>query len=46
MFLGNPRLQALPAVLEVAGKDGRGPDADEIRKVKKMHARATAKVSS
>jgi deoxyribonuclease IV len=42
VFLGNPRLQGLPAVLEVAGKDGKGPDADEIRKVKKLHARATA----
>ena len=46
VFLGNPRLQGLPAVLEVAGKDGHGPDADEIKKVKKLHARATAKVSS
>ena len=42
VFLGNPRLQGLPAVLEVAGKDGHGPDANEIRKVKKLHARATA----
>jgi deoxyribonuclease IV len=42
VFLGNPRLQGLPAVLEVAGKDGKGPDADEIRKVKALHARATA----
>jgi len=41
VFLGNPRLQGLPAVLEVAGKDGKGPDADEIRKVKALHARAT-----
>ena len=46
VFLGNPRLQGLPAVLETAGKDGHGPDADEIKKVKKLHARATAKVSS
>ena len=42
VFLGNPRLQGLPAVLEVAGKDGHGPDVDEIKKVKKLHARATA----
>jgi deoxyribonuclease IV len=42
VFLGNPRLQGLPAVLEVGGKDGKGPDANEIRKVKKLHARATA----
>src|SRR5215218_2360045 len=42
VFLGNPRLQGLPAVLEVSGKDGKGPDADEMRKVKSLHARATA----
>ena len=46
VFLGNPRLQGLPAVLEVSGKDGRGPDADEIRKVKALHTRATAAVRS
>src|SRR5207253_1351017 len=27
VFLGNPRLQRLPAVLEVAGPENRGPDA-------------------
>jgi deoxyribonuclease IV len=42
VFLGNPRLQGLPAVLEVSGKGGKGPDADEMRKVKSLHARATA----
>jgi len=40
VFLGNPRLQGLPAVLEVAGPDNRGPDANEIRKAKEMRARA------
>jgi deoxyribonuclease IV len=40
VFLGNPRLQDLPAVLEVAGPDNRGPDANEIRKAKEMHKRA------
>jgi len=38
VFLGNPRLQGLPTVLEVAGKDGRGPDADEVRKLRELHA--------
>jgi deoxyribonuclease-4 len=38
-FLGNPRLQDLPAVLEVPGKDGKGPDADEVRKLRELHAR-------
>jgi deoxyribonuclease IV len=40
VFLANPRLQDLPAVLEVNGKDGHGPDADEIKKAKRLHARA------
>ena len=43
VFLGNPRLQDLPAVLEVAGRDKHGPDANEVRKAKELHARwATA----
>jgi deoxyribonuclease IV len=42
VFLGHPRLQGMPAVLEVEGKDKRGPDADEIRKTKEMRARAIA----
>jgi deoxyribonuclease-4 len=46
VFLGHPRLQGLPAVLEVAGPDGHGPDANEIEKTKKLHARWTAKVKS
>jgi deoxyribonuclease IV len=40
VFLGNPRLQGLPAVLEVAGPDNRGPDANEIRKAKEIRKRA------
>jgi deoxyribonuclease IV len=43
VFLQHPRLQELPAVLEVPGRDGRGPDADEIRKAKKLHAARAAK---
>ena len=46
VFLGNPRLQGLPAVLEVPGKDGHGPDADEIEKAKRLHARSNARVKS
>jgi deoxyribonuclease-4 len=42
VFLGNPRLQGLPAVLEVAGPDKKGPDEHEIRKAKELHARAIA----
>jgi len=40
VFLGSPRLQGLPAVLEVAGPDKKGPDANEVRKAKELHARA------
>ncbi len=39
VFMGHPQLQRLPAILEVPGKDGHGPDADEIRKLKELHAR-------
>jgi deoxyribonuclease-4 len=42
VFLGNPRLQGLPAVLETAGPEKRGPDANEVRKAKEIHARAIA----
>ena len=42
VFLGNSRLQGLPAVLETAGPEGRGPDANEVRKAKEVHARAIA----
>lgn len=42
VFLGNLRLQGLPAVIETAGPDKRGPDANEVRKAKEIHARAIA----
>jgi deoxyribonuclease IV len=38
-FLGHPKLQGLPAILEVPGVDDRGPNADEIRKTRELHAR-------
>jgi deoxyribonuclease-4 len=41
VFLGHPSLQGLPALLEVPGKDGHGPDADQVRKLKKLHAAAS-----
>jgi deoxyribonuclease-4 len=40
VFLAHPKMQGLPAVLEVPGRDGHGPDADEVRKLKELHARA------
>jgi deoxyribonuclease IV len=42
VFLGHPRLQGLPAFLEVDGK-GKGPDADEVRKAKELRDRALGK---
>jgi deoxyribonuclease-4 len=39
VFLGHAALQGLPAVLEVPGKDGHGPDADEVAKLRALHAR-------
>jgi deoxyribonuclease-4 len=42
VFLAHPKLQDLPVVLEVPGTDGKGPNADEIRKLRELHARASA----
>jgi deoxyribonuclease-4 len=42
VFLGNPRLQGLPAVLETAGPENKGPDANEVRKAKEIRQRAIA----
>ena len=42
VFLGHPSLQGLPAVLETAGPDKRGPDANEVRKAKEIRERALA----
>ena len=38
-FLSNPRFEGLPAVLETAGPDNHGPDAEEVRKTKDLRAR-------
>jgi deoxyribonuclease-4 len=39
VFLAHPKLQWLPAILEVPGKDGHGPDAEQVRKLKELYAR-------
>ena len=39
VFLAHPALQDLPAVLEVPGADGHGPDAAEVRKLRELHGR-------
>ena len=38
VFLSHPRLQGLPAFLEVPGPDKHGPDAKQLKKVRKLHA--------
>jgi deoxyribonuclease-4 len=43
VFLGHPRLQGLPAVLETAGSKKRGPDANEVRTAKEIRERALAR---
>jgi deoxyribonuclease IV len=42
VFLGHPRLQGLPAVLEVDGKDRKGPDREQVDLARGIWARATA----
>jgi deoxyribonuclease-4 len=42
VFLAHPKVQHLPVVLEVPGADGHGPNAEEIRKLRDLHARGTA----
>jgi deoxyribonuclease-4 len=46
VFLRHPKLQGLPAVLEVPGPDGHGPNADEVKKAKKLHATSAKRVAS
>ena len=41
VFLGHPKLQGRPALLETPGRDGKGPDAEEMRNLEKLYARAT-----
>jgi deoxyribonuclease-4 len=39
VFIGHPKLQGLPTILEVPGPDGHGPDAAEIQKLRDLHER-------
>ena len=45
VFLGHEKLQGLPALLEVPGKDGHGPDAEQMRRLRELYARATKRGS-
>jgi deoxyribonuclease IV len=40
VFLAHPKLQKLPAYLEVPGESGHGPDAAQVEKLKSLYARA------
>jgi deoxyribonuclease-4 len=40
VFLGHPKLQGLPGLLEVPG-DGHGPDAEQMQKLRALHKKAT-----
>jgi deoxyribonuclease IV len=42
VFLAHPKVQHLPVILEVPGADGKGPNADEIRKLRELHERAAS----
>ncbi|HEX7310819.1 MAG TPA: deoxyribonuclease IV [Gaiellaceae bacterium] len=42
VFLSHPKLQGLPAFLEVPGPDKEGPDAKELRKARNLHKRWVA----
>jgi deoxyribonuclease-4 len=40
VFLAHPAFQELPAVMEIPGPDGHGPDEGEMRKLRELHARS------
>lgn len=42
-FLAHPAFQALPAILETPGPEGRGPDAAEVQLLRDLHARGLAR---
>jgi deoxyribonuclease-4 len=41
VFLGHPKLQGLPALLEVPGTSGHGPDAEQMEKLRALYKKAT-----
>ena len=42
-FLAHPSFQGLPALLETPGTDGHGPDAAEVRRLRRLHREATGR---
>jgi len=43
VFVSHPALQHLPAVLETAGAEGRGPGAEDVTALRELHARWTTR---
>jgi deoxyribonuclease-4 len=41
-LLAHPLVQGLPAILETPGPDGHGPDALQIKRLRRLHKRALA----
>lgn len=41
-ILGAPALQGLPVILEVPGLDGKGPDLENMARVRRLHAEGLA----
>lgn len=39
-LLGHPLVQGLPAILETPGPDGHGPDALQIKRLRRLHKRS------
>jgi deoxyribonuclease-4 len=39
VFLSHPKLQGLPALLEVPGTNGHGPDRKQLQKLKRLHGK-------
>jgi deoxyribonuclease-4 len=44
VFLGHPKLQGLPALLEVPG-DGHGPDLTQMKKLRALYEKATKRAA-
>jgi deoxyribonuclease IV len=43
VFLAHPKLQGLPALLEVPGTDGHGPDLEQMKRLRALYKRATTR---
>ncbi len=43
VFVAHPLVQGVPAILETPGPEGHGPDAEEVRRLRDLHRRATAR---